>query len=273
VATWLTIGQFARATGLTPKALRHYDSLRLLSPASVDADNGYRRYSQDQVADGRLIRRLRDLELPLDEVKRLLGYGEGPALDEALRAHRRRLEARTTRLRRQLHDLDHLVADGKDAMTPRTDTGLDAEQNRAAGVALFNYVWTLLENEGRTEDQDVEMVHAAHASAYHWMQVGTPANRVRSEWQCSRVYAVLGRGEPALWHARKAQVICEGAGIGDWDLGFVYEALARAHAVGGDLQESARWLEQARNAAAEIAEDGDRELLLADLETVPHGEV
>jgi len=272
VATWLSIGQFARATGLTTKALRHYDSLRLLSPASVDAETGYRRYTQDQVPDGRLVRRLRDLELPLDEVKRLLGYGEGPALDDALIAHRRRLEARRMRLQRQLHDLDHLVADGKDAMAPKTDTGLDAEQNRAAGIALFNYVWTLLENEGRTEDQDVEMVHAAHASAYHWMQVGTAANRVRSEWQCSRVYSVLGRGEPALWHARKGPVICEREGIGDWDLGFVYEALARAHAVAGDMQESARWLEQARNAATDIAEDGDRELLLADLETVPQAQ-
>lgn len=269
MTTWLSIGQFARATGLTPKALRHYDGLHLLSPAAVDADSGYRRYSREQVPAGQLIRRLRDLELPLDEVKRLLGYGEGPALEAALQAHRRRLEARTTRLRRQLHDLDHLLAEGKKAMAPRTDTGLDAEQHRTAGIALFNYTWTLLENDARTEDQDVEMVHAAHASSYHWMQVGTPANRVRSEWQCSRVYAVLGRAEPSLWHARVALGICEREGIGDWDLGFVYEALARAHAVGGDMRESARWLEQARNAAAEVAEDGDRELLLADLETVP----
>jgi len=228
VAKWLSIGQF---------------------------DNGYRRYMQDQVGDGRLVRRLRDLELPLDEVKRLLGCGAGPAL----------------RLQRQLHDLDHMVADGRNAMAPRTDTGLDAEQHRVAGIALFNYTWTLLENEGRTGDQDVEMVHTAHASAYHWMQVGAPVNRVRSEWQCSRVYSVLGRGEPALWHARKAQVICEREGIGDWDLGFVYEALARAYAVAGDRQESARWLDQAHNAAAAVAEDDDRELLLADLETVPNG--
>lgn len=271
MATWLSIGQFARATGLTPKALRHYDSLRLLSPASVDADTGYRRYTWEQIPDGQLVRRLRDLELPLDEVKRLLGYGEGPALEAALRAHRRRLEARDTRIRRQLHDLDHLLAEGRNAMAPKTDTGLDAEQHRAAGIALFNYVWTLLENEARSDDQDVEMVHAVHASAYHWMQVGTPVNRVRSEWQCSRVYAVLGRAEPSLWHARKAQVICEREGIGDWDLGFVYEALARAHAVAGDEKESGRWLEQARNAAADIAEDDDRELLLADLESVPQG--
>jgi DNA-binding transcriptional MerR regulator len=266
---WLSIGQFARATGLTAKALRHYDSVGLLAPAAVDPDNGYRRYAAEQVPVGRLVRRLRDLELPLDEVKRLLGYGEGPALDAALQSHRKRLEARTTRLRRQLHDLDHLLADGRTAMTAKTDPGLDDATHRQVGVALFNHVWTLLENEQRTAEQDIEMVHAAHASAYHWMQVGTAANRARSEWQCSRVYAVLRRPEPALWHARLVLEICEREGIGDWDLAFAYEALARAHAVAGDADEAARWLEQARNAAAAVAEDDDRELVLADLETIP----
>ena len=269
--SWLSIGQFARATGLTAKALRHYDALGLLPPADTDPDTGYRRYVAEQVAVGQLVRRLRDLELPLDEVKRLLSYGEGPALDAALRAHRRRLEARTTRLRRQLHDLDHLVADGRKAMTPKTDPGLDAATHRQVAVALFNHVWTLLETEQRTPDQDIEMVHAVHASAYHWMQVGTAANRARSEWQCSRVYAVLDRPEPALWHARKVLEICEAEGIGDWDLAFAYESLARAHAVAGAPDEASRWLEQARNAAAEIAEDDDRELVLADLETIPVG--
>jgi DNA-binding transcriptional MerR regulator len=266
---WLSIGQFARATGLTAKALRHYDGLGLLAPAATDPVNGYRRYVAEQVPVGRLIRRLRDLELPLDEVKRRLSYGEGPALDAALREHRRRLEARTTRLRRQLHDLDHLVADGRNAMTAKTDPGLDAATHRQVGVALFNHVWTLLEDEQRTAEQDVAMVHAAHASAYHWTQVGTAANRARSEWQCSRVYAVLRRPEPALWHARTMLEICEREGIGDWDLAFAHEALARAHAVAGDHDEASRWLEQARNSAADIAEDDDRELVLADLETIP----
>src|SRR3954467_8122872 len=70
VATWLSIGQFARATGLTTKALRHYAVFRLLSPDTGDTDTGYRRYTQEQVPDGRLVRRLRNYELPLDEVKR-----------------------------------------------------------------------------------------------------------------------------------------------------------------------------------------------------------
>ena len=154
-------------------------------------------------------------------------------------------------------------------MAPRTDPGLEPAAHRRVGVALFNHVWDLLEKESRTEDQDIEMVHAAHASAYHWMQVGTPLNRVRSEWQCSRVSAVLGHAGPALWHARLALALCERAEVGEFDLGFVYEALARAHAVAGDHAEARRWLEQARNAAAAVTRHDDRELLLADLETVP----
>jgi hypothetical protein len=154
-------------------------------------------------------------------------------------------------------------------MAPKNDPGLDAATHRHVGVALFNHTWALLELESRTQEQVDEMVHATHASAYHWMQVGTAANRARSEWQCSRVYAVLERGEPAIWHARRCLEICDREGIGDWDLGFAFEALARAHAVAGEADQARRWLEQAHQAAAEIAEDDDRELLLRDLETIP----
>ena len=68
----LTIGRFADATGLTAKALRHYDEIGLLVPARVDPDNGYRYYDPAQVEDAVTIRRLRALELPLDEIKDLL---------------------------------------------------------------------------------------------------------------------------------------------------------------------------------------------------------
>lgn len=154
-------------------------------------------------------------------------------------------------------------------MTPRTDPGLDAATHRQVGIALFNYTWTLLELDSRSTDQEIEMVHAAHASAYHWLQVGTAANRARSEWQCSRVYSVIGRAEPAIWHAGHCLAICKAEGIGDWDLGFAYEALARAHAVAGDTAESGGWLQHARDAAVDIAKDEDRDLLLKDLETIP----
>ena len=48
------------------------------------------------------------------------------------------------------------------------------------------------------------MIHAAHASRHHWAAVGTGVNLARGEWQISRVYVTLGRGEPALFHAGAA---------------------------------------------------------------------
>jgi DNA-binding transcriptional MerR regulator len=271
----LTIGQFARASGLTAKALRHYDSAGVLEPAVVEPGSGYRRYRADQLARARLVRRLRDLELPLVEVRRLLDLdaGLGGAMSSALLVHRRRLEARLTRLQRQLHDLDHLVTDeGWQAMQRRNDQPtLDPAVQRELAAALFNRVWTLLEQESRTEAEDAEMIHAAHASCYHWMQIGEPVRRARGEWQCSRVYTVLGQPEAAMLHARKVLEICEREGIADFDLAFAYEALARASAISGDADEAHRWAEQARAACAEIADDSERELVLSDLETLPAG--
>jgi hypothetical protein len=150
---------------------------------------------------------------------------------------------------------------------------LDAETERQVAVDLFNRVWTLLEKPDRTPAEVDELIHAAHASRYHWIAAGTTINACRGEWQCSRVYAVLRRAEPALWHARRALELCgQAAAEGsaeDFDLPFCMEALARAHAVAGNAEESRHWLERARKAAAEVADGDDRELLLSDLATVP----
>ena len=95
-----------------------------------------------------------------------------------------------------------------------------------------------------------------------------PNHLARGEWQCSRVYAVLRRAEPALWHARRVLEICEANGIGDWDLAYAYEALARATRVAGDDSATERWLAKARAAGDAIAEADDRDLLLGDLQTM-----
>lgn len=64
----LSIGEFAAATQLTPKALRLYDEQGLMRPASTDATNGYRYYGIDQVSTGRLIRALREMGLSLANI-------------------------------------------------------------------------------------------------------------------------------------------------------------------------------------------------------------
>jgi len=138
--------------------------------------------------------------------------------------------------------------------------------HRRLGVDLFNEVWRLIESR---EDDD-RMLHAAHASRFHWGEAPEckPENLARGEWQVSRVYAVLGRGEPAIWHARRCLDHCERARIGDWDLAYAYEALARAHAVGGH-DEAAEWKTKAREAGDAIADPEDREHFDEDYLTLP----
>ncbi|MCP2314338.1 MULTISPECIES: MerR family transcriptional regulator [Kitasatospora] len=269
----LTVGQLARLAGLTAKALRHYDRVGLLAPAVVDPDTGYRFYRTEQIAHARLVQLLRSVDLPLDQVRTCLAAPDDEqVLAEVLAAHRRRLQARLDRVRGDLHRIDHLLENGAPTMTAQdaapspADTAAD---ERRTAVDLFNGVWRLLEREDRSPEDDDRMLHMAHASRHHWGQVGQPVNLSRGEWQCSRVYSVLGRSEPALHHARRGLEICRAHGIGDWDLAYAYESLARAHAVAGDREQARTWTEQALAAAEDIAEDDDRELLLSDLETIP----
>jgi DNA-binding transcriptional MerR regulator len=269
MADLLSIGRFSRLSGLSVHALRHYDELGLLRPAEVDPETGYRRYASDQLATARVIARLRGLDLPLGLVAAYLGAPDSEAAAQILARHRSGVEARSSRLLRITHHLNQVIDAGATLMSAETrDPAIDRETRRRLAVDLFNHVWTLLETTERTVEQDDEMVHAAHASRYHWGEVGEPANLARGEWQCSRVYAVLGRGEPALHHARRCLEICQQHGIGDWDLAFAYEALARASRVAGNLEGRERYAALAREAGLKIAEAEDREGFEADMATV-----
>lgn len=260
----LSVGALARRAGLTAKAVRHYDRIGLLRPAVVDGA-GYRWYTAEQVEPARRVAVLRGIDVALDDVRRCLD--DEAALVEVLTAQRRRLEARRTRINGQLHTLKHLRKDGWEFTM--TDTGTEVTDERRLAASLFNATWTLLEKEGRTRGEDDAMLHMAHASRHHWGQVGHPPNLGRGEWQCSRVYAVLGRAEPCLHHARRYLEICQENGIADWDLAFAYEALARGHAIAGDAEQARAFTEQALAAAEDIAADDDRELVFSDLESIP----
>lgn len=274
----LVIGRFARLAGLSVGALRHYDELDLLRPAWVDPDTGYRSYRRDQLETARTIVRLRDLELPLDAIRAYLGMDDPVERQRILVEHRRRVEARTFRLQRVLHIVGQLAGatNQKEITTmtaPTLDslTDLDGATHRALGVAMFNHVWSLLEKPDRSPAETDEMIHAAHASRFHWGRAdGSEAvNLARGEWQCSRVYAILGRGEPALWHARRCLAINEAAGNADWDIASAYEALARASAVAGDIDVAAEWKAKAIAALDGIADQDDRDIIEGDLATLP----
>jgi effector-binding domain-containing protein len=114
----LSIGRFSRLSGLTVKALRHYADIGLLTPADVDASTGYRFYRHEQLSDAVSIRRLRGLDVPLEEVGAIIS-GDEPR--GRLIAHRARLEQRAADTARVLRELTRLI-DGEEELVPeRTD--------------------------------------------------------------------------------------------------------------------------------------------------------
>ena len=144
----LTIGAFARASRLSPKALRLYDELGLLRPARVDPVSGYRFYEPAQLERARLVAWLRRLGMPLARIRAVCDL-PGPAAAEAVAGYWRQVESDTA-ARRDLAAFLVRYLDGKERAMPaepltisyavRTDRGLvrAANQDRAyAGDRLL----------------------------------------------------------------------------------------------------------------------------------------
>ena len=96
MSTRLSIGDFSRMTFLSVKTLRHYHEVGLLAPAEIDAHSGYRYYTPDQVGSAQLIRRLRDLDLPVPQVREVLAAPDASTRDAVIAEHLDRM-TRTAR--------------------------------------------------------------------------------------------------------------------------------------------------------------------------------
>ncbi len=142
------------------------------------------------------------------------------------------------------------------------------EWHRKQAVQNFNATWDLIEKVDRTTEDDLQMIHTAHASRYHWGEIGTPVEFVRGEWQISRVYALVGMSESALYHAKHCLEICTDNQIGDFDLAFAYEAIARAYRVTKNDRLMKTYLEKANKAAKDIEKQEDRDYFMSELITI-----
>jgi DNA-binding transcriptional MerR regulator len=101
--TLLNIGDFSRMTHLSVKALRHYHDVGILEPAAIDPHSGYRSYDTRQVTSAQVIRRLRDLGMPLDSIRAVL-------LAPDLAARNREISAHLERMERQLESTQAAVS-------------------------------------------------------------------------------------------------------------------------------------------------------------------
>jgi DNA-binding transcriptional MerR regulator len=93
MADALTVGEFSRITHLSVRTLRHYHEVGLLEPANVSRATGYRYYSHEQIPTAQVIRRLRDLEMSVADVKAVLVAPDLGTRNLLIAAHLDRLEA------------------------------------------------------------------------------------------------------------------------------------------------------------------------------------
>jgi DNA-binding transcriptional MerR regulator len=105
----LAIGDFSRATLLTIKTLRHYHDTGLLAAAEVDPRTGYRRYLIRQIPQAQMIKRFRELQMPLNEIRQLLASPDGTTRNSIIAAHLSRLENDLGRTRSAVAELRGLL--------------------------------------------------------------------------------------------------------------------------------------------------------------------
>jgi DNA-binding transcriptional MerR regulator len=179
VSTLVTIGDFSRMTFLSVKTLRHYHDVGLLPPATIDPDTGYRRYDVAQVPTAQAIRRLRELGMPIDDVRLVIEAPDVRARNDRIAAHLRRMEGELEQTRATVKSLrllldetapsavpvSYRVAEPADALSIRDEvenadmfdwldsaleelrSALDASPARRTGVDAALYSGALLEEE------------------------------------------------------------------------------------------------------------------------------
>jgi DNA-binding transcriptional MerR regulator len=113
--TVLVIGDFARATHLSVKTLRHYHRVGLLEPAMVDPDTGYRYYTVEQIPTAQVIRRFRALDMPLDEIASVISASDLETRDRLISGHLQRLQNELTATQAAVASLTDLLRSAESA--------------------------------------------------------------------------------------------------------------------------------------------------------------
>jgi DNA-binding transcriptional MerR regulator len=154
----MSIGDFSRMTCLTVKALRHYHDIGVLEPVEIDASNGYRYYAPSQVAVAQTVRRLRDLGMPLEEIRVIVKEPDSAARDRLLIEHLRRME-------QQLRETELTVASLRTLLQDR-QVPPPASPRRIAAITAIS-----IEVVIRSEDAVAEWIDGFTA-LHRWLTTG-----------------------------------------------------------------------------------------------------
>jgi DNA-binding transcriptional MerR regulator len=128
----LSIGDFSRATHLKVTTLRYYHESGLLEPVEVDPHSGYRRYAVDQIATAQVIRRFRDLDMPIDTIRAVLHTPDLETRNRLISEHLRQLEDELGRTQKAVSSLRDLLEH------PTSEMPVEHRQLSATRVAAIS---------------------------------------------------------------------------------------------------------------------------------------
>jgi tetratricopeptide (TPR) repeat protein len=145
------------------------------------------------------------------------------------------------------------------------------QDDRKLAIAFNQRTWALFDKKDRSAEEAEEMVTAAYASLAHWTKAGTAVNRQRGEWLIARVYAELGRAEPALHHLKRTLDLTAAhrGALKDFDLAFAAALAARVYALAGKPAQVRPHYEEATRLGEAIADPADRKMFFDQLAEGP----
>ncbi len=146
---------------------------------------------------------------------------------------------------------------------------LAPEAHHYLDIELNIQTWKLLEQDELTDKDKRRMEQFALGSLYHWHRSMkfAPVNAQRGHWMLARVYAVTGEPEKSLEQAKICMALTQELNLGDFDLGYAHEALARALAANGNPEAASTTYRAA--ISVPIAGEEDQRVFLGDLKAEP----
>lgn len=152
-----------------------------------------------------------------------------------------------------------------DSTAPSGDGIPMHEFHREIATELFSQVLGLLHRDDRTCAENDRMIHAAHASRFHWEFGGTALNLALGEWQCARVHIAMKQTESALHHAWRYLEHAESYGLGAFHIAHAHLTVAAALAA-KDPDEAAHQLALAEELMPHITGEEEQKVLARDIE-------
>lgn len=140
--------------------------------------------------------------------------------------------------------------------------------HRYFAIECNNRTWELVERP-RSPAEDLEMLNAAHASAFHWGQVGNELNHMRAKMLLAEVHAQLGYGQSAMAYAEEIRGYFLNRDTPDWELAFTHAIYAHAAFAAGNSEAHRAAYQEAVKAMNAIADEEDRKIVRKTFDQVP----